>query len=194
MYLVSAGSLDDTIVLIDPTSGDVLHRLSGLGSGIWSVAWSPEGNTVAGGSTNGEVLFWDLDQMEEAEPSQVMPRHLNWVSGISFSPDGKWLATSGADNRLVLTDLRSEKAFTYPGHQGAVRSVEFSPDGTRLASGARDNLVIIWDVSEPGTNKEPLAVYAGHTNGVNDVRWSQDGQKIASGSDDGTVLIWPGME
>jgi WD40 repeat protein len=193
-YLASAGSLDDTIVLIDPTSGDVLHRLSGSGSGIWSIGWSPEGDSIAGGTTNGEVFFWDLDETEDGEPSRVLQRHLNWVSGISYSPDGKWLATSGADNRLVLTDLQSETAVTYPGHQGVVRSVEFSPDGARLASGARDNLVIIWDVSEPGANKEPMAVYAGHTNGVNDVRWSPDGQKVASGSDDGTVLLWPGVE
>jgi len=130
--------------------------------------------------------------MENGEPTRKIGRHLNWVSGLSFSPDGKWVASSGADNRLVLTELEGGEAYTYPGHRAAVRSVAFSPDGKRLVSGARDELVIIWDVEEPGANKEPLAVYDGHTNGVNDVRWSPDGRSIASGSDDGTVLLWPG--
>lgn len=190
--LASAGSLDDTIVIWDPESGDVRHRLDGTDSGIWSVQWSPEADTVVGGTTNGELLFWNLDEMVNGESTRLIRRHLNWVSGLSFSPDGKWLASSGADNRIVLTELDTERAITYPGHAEAVRSVEYSPDGTKLVSGARDDLVIIWDVREPGENKTPLAVYTGHSGGVNDVRWSPDGQSVASGSDDGTVMLWPG--
>ncbi len=190
--IATVGSLDDTIVIMNPESGEVIHSLTGGGSGIWSVGWSPQGDTVVGGTTNGELLFWQLDKVENGEPTRIINRHLNWVSGLSFSPDGKWLASSGADNRLVLTELEGEEAYTYPGHRAAVRSVAFSPDGKRLVSGARDELVIVWDVEEPGANKEPLAVYDGHTNGVNDARWSPDGRSIASGSDDGTVLLWPG--
>ena len=192
--IASAGSLDDTVVIWEAESGEVKHRLRGMESGIWSVGWSPDADIVAGGTTNGEILIWKLDEMSDGEPNRVIRRHFNWISGLSFSPDGKWLATSGADNRVVLTELDTDRAVTYPGHGDVVRSVEFSPDGTKLVTGARDELVIIWDVREPGENKVPLAVYSGHTGGVNDARWSPDGQSVASGSDDGTVLLWPGAE
>jgi WD40 repeat protein len=192
--IASAGSLDDTVVIWEAVSGEVKHRLRGMESGIWSVGWSPDVDIVAGGTTNGEILIWKLDEMADGEPTRVIRRHLNWISGLSFSPDGKWLATSGADNRVVLTELDTDRAVTYPGHGDVVRSVEYSPDGTKLVTGARDELVIIWDVREPGENKTPLAVYSGHANGVNDARWSPDGRSVASGSDDGTVLLWPGVE
>jgi WD40 repeat protein len=190
-WIATAGSLDDTIVIWDSASGEATYRLSGLGSGIWSVEWSPDSGTVTGGTTNGEILFWNLEATN-GEPTRVIRRHLNWISGLSYSPDGTWLASSGADNRIVLTELESERAITYAGHSEAVRSIDFSPDGRVLASGSQDELVILWDVAIPGENTAPLAVYTGHADGVDDVRWSPDGQTVASGSDDGTVLLWPG--
>jgi WD40 repeat protein len=186
--------LDDTVVVINTDSGEVARQLTGDGSGIWSVGWMPDGETLAGGTTDGAILFWRLDEVQEGRASWKVQKHLNWVSGISFSPDGAYMATSGADNKIVLTELENEKSYIYPGHSGVIRSVQFSPDGGRLVSGARDELVIIWDVEEPGVNMSPLAVFEGHTDGVNDVRWSPDGDTVASGSDDGTVILWPGVK
>ncbi|MGB3715555.1 MAG: WD40 repeat domain-containing protein [Candidatus Promineifilaceae bacterium] len=191
-WIATVGSLDDTVLVWDPASGEPTYHLSGLGSGIWSVEWSPDSGTVTGGTTNGEILFWNLDEVTNGELTRVIRRHLNWISGLSYSPDGRWLASSGADNRIVLTELETERAITYAGHSGAVRSVDFSPDGKVLASGSQDELVILWDVATPGENTVPLAVYTGHADGVDDVRWSPDGRLVASGSDDGTVLLWPG--
>lgn len=144
------------------------------------------------GGTNGEILFWNLDEVVDGEPTRLIRRHLNWVSGLSYSPEGTWLASSGADNRIVLTELETERAITYVGHTDAVRAVEFSPDGKLLASGSQDELVFLWDVAVPGENTIPLAVYTGHADGVDDVRWAPDGRLVASGSDDGTVLLWSG--
>ena len=190
-FLAAAGSVDDSITIADSESGEVLHRLEGTGSGVWSLGWSPDGEWIAGGTANGEILLWNLKNVSDPAPDQIMRKHLNWISGISFSPDGEWLASSSADNRIVLTKLDSEDSITYAGHSGVVRSVEFNSEGDRLVSAARDGLVIVWDSEDPQVNSENLAVYEGHTGGVNDARWSPDDERIASGGDDGTVLIWP---
>jgi WD40 repeat protein len=187
--LASAGSLDDTVIVWDPETGEVVHKLPGTGSGVWSLAWSPDGDTLAVGTTLGEILFWDMTGQLSGGPFKNLKKHTNWIAGLDYSPDGKLLASAGADNRIILTDLEDDSAKNYVGHLGPVRRVRFSPDGDRLASASRDGLVVVWDAArDAGT--EPIAILEGHTDGVNEVFWSPDGKLLASGSDDGTVIIW----
>jgi WD40 repeat protein len=68
------------------------------------------------------------------------------VYHVSFHPDGKRLATSGADHLIRIWDTASwEEVAQLQGHQDYVHSVAFSPDGTRLVSGSGDFTVRLWD-------------------------------------------------
>jgi WD40 repeat protein len=187
--LASAGSLDDSAIIWDLEDGTIRKSLAGNGDGIWSVAWSPDGRMLAGGTTSGQILFWDPTDGSSADPVKSLNRHLNWIASLEYSPDGSILASAGGDNRLVLSQLSSEKAKTYSGHSAPVRSVHFSPDGTKMATAGRDGLIIVWDAMEEASTA-PLAILEGHTDSANDVVWSPDGETIASASDDGTVLLW----
>ncbi|MEH1884279.1 WD40 repeat domain-containing protein, partial [Nostoc sp.] len=76
---------------------------------------------------------------------KTLTGHTNSVLGVSFSPDGKMLASGSAENTVKLWDTSTGKEIkTLTGHTNSVRGVSFSPDGKMLASGSDDNTVKLW--------------------------------------------------
>ena len=159
--------------------------LARLGKGsISEVAWSPDGTRLAVANSIG---IWIYDAHTGAEVA-LLTGHTDWVSSVSFSPDGLTLASGSWDNTVRLWEVASgqEKA-VLEGHTDWVRSVSFSPDGTTLASGGSgDGTVRLWEVAS-GQEK---AVLEGHTWATTSVSFSPDGLTLASGSGDGTILLW----
>ena len=67
------------------------------------------------------------------------------IKSVSFSPDGKSIATISGDNNVEMHELATQRrSQTFRGHSGVITSVTFSPDGTRLASGSFDRTVRLW--------------------------------------------------
>ena len=78
-----------------------------------------------------------------------MVSHSDMVNALVFSPNGKLLASGGADHEIII--LESEglgELDQLSGHIGEVNTLAFSPDGMILASGSRDTTVYLWDVSK----------------------------------------------
>ena len=104
---------------------------------------------------------------------------------ISFSPDGKMLATSGSDGIARIWDLEGKEIAKLQGHQGGGLSVIFSADGKMLATSGSDGTARIWDL-----NGKEIAKLVGHQGEVLSVIFSADDKKLATIGSDGTARIW----
>jgi WD40 repeat protein len=117
--------------------------------------------------------------------------HSYGVWSISFSPDGKILASGGHDSTIKLWDVSTGKEITtLKGHKYPVYSVSFSPDGKTLASGSVAHTIKLWDVA---TRKE-ITTLKGHTDTDSDnvlsVSFSPDGKTLAYSGIANTIKLW----
>ena len=153
-------------------------------SEVFSVAFSPDGATLASGSGS-----WDGVHLWDVATGTVLQTltDTDWVHSVAFSPDGRTLATGSADATIRLWDVATgETRHTLTGHSSWVFSVAFSPDGRTLASGSEDATIRLWDVAT-GETRHTLT---GDTRYVFSVAFSADGTILASGSGDATVRLW----
>ncbi|MEG4293087.1 hypothetical protein QUB76_30310, partial [Microcoleus sp. D2B6] len=113
--------------------------------------------------------------------------HTDTITDISFSPDGKFIASSSKDKTVKLWNRDgSEKK---PALQGKYRyeftSVAFSPDSQIIAAGNKDNKIYLWRM-----NGTLITTLMGHTDWATNIRFSPDGKTIVSGSRDNSVRLW----
>jgi WD40 repeat protein len=97
------------------------------------LATSRDGRTMAVGTAEGAVQFVDLATDRPRGPPTFA--HVGAVTALAFTPEGRWLATSGRDNAIYLWDVaRQRPARLYARITGPATSLSVSPDGTRLAA------------------------------------------------------------
>ncbi|HBR75841.1 MAG TPA: hypothetical protein DEA78_19580, partial [Cyanobacteria bacterium UBA11159] len=73
----------------------------------------------------GTVKLWNL----EGKELLTLTGHKSSVSIVSFSPDGKTIASGSSDGTVKLWNLEGKELLTLTGHKSYVTNVSFSPDG-----------------------------------------------------------------
>jgi WD40 repeat protein len=181
-HLIAASNADGTIALVRLPS-----PVLSTGNSPASVAYSPDGKTLAVGGTS--VQLWDAAKRtliaESPLPSKV------YVNATAFGHGVIAVALANGKVSLLSATTLAPLAPSFPvtSGTGAAESVGFSPDGTLLATGADDGTVRLYDVADPA-NPRRLVTVRDSGNQVYTVAFAPDGKTVAAASTDNKVRLW----
>ena len=157
-----------------------------LGNGriTGSAVYSPNGERLAVSSSIG-VWLYDARTGNEID---LLMRHTAPVSSLSYSRDGRTLASASYDETICLWNGRTgEHRLTIKtGHRDGVTAVAVSPDASIIASAGRDGAVHLWN-ARTGT---VVHTFTAHNEAVWTVAYSMDGHTLASGGRDTIIRLW----
>jgi WD40 repeat protein len=157
-----------------------------LADGAATVAFSPDGHTLAISGHDGTVRIWDMTTRR----ARTVPTGGS-AGALAYSPDGSTLAIASSGNTVKLWNTAtSQLQTTLTGHQDTVTSVAFSPDGHTLATGSNDGTVRLWNTAT-GQTQASLTT----PTSVGPVTFSPDGHTLATTSANpdhsgDTVRLW----
>ena len=211
---------DSTIRLWDAVTGEHLQTITGHTRSVSSISFSPDGSRLATGSGHGRagdkiIRIWNVQSGCLQSTFKVpIGRWLNQdnylIDFVSYSPDGKTLASGSDDGTIRLWDTESDQLqfTTFEGFRGISTEesikyytidglvLAYSPDGKTLASSSRDwfgytiqkdNTVQLWDAA---TCKHKTTLTAENCETILSIAFSADGRTLAGGGDNGTVYLW----
>ncbi|KAF9579097.1 hypothetical protein BGW38_004796, partial [Lunasporangiospora selenospora] len=117
---------------------------------------------------------------------QIFDGHKNEVWYISFSHNGKYLASTSLDNRVIIWDMETYKELhMLHGHSNKVSCCAWSPDDSQLLTAGYDKAVKLWDV-QTGVNQTS---YQRHSEVISCLCWLPDGIRFISGSEKNMLLM-----
>jgi WD40 repeat protein len=184
-FLASGGE-DGLIKIWDPGTGSLLKKVQGFSGGVECVAFVPARNLLAACSREDRAIrVWDVETGEPRSPFEH-PGHMGGINRITFSPDGKFLASAGDVQTVILWEVETRTQLRrLKGHIRRVTGLAFSPDSKRLASSSLDMTVRVWD---PVTGQETMAL-RGDTRFTGGLVFSPDNRQLVASSVNG-VKIW----
>ncbi len=176
--------LAETEPIIDKQEISLANSLSKHLNSVWSVAISPDGQTLGSASLDKTIKLWNLG---DGELLRTFSGHSDAVRTVAIDSSGQILASGSVDRTVKIWNLQTgELLRTLSGHSDPVWSVAISPDKQTLVSGSYDSTIKIWNVQ----NGELLHTLSNHSDSVWSVAISPDGQTLVSGSKDKTIKIW----
>jgi WD40 repeat protein len=163
--------------------------LHGHADTVNTVAFSPDGRTVATGSSDRTIRLWNVATRRQiGQP--LTGRGTTGVVQVVFSPDGQTLASAGGfDHTVRLWDVRAHAPIgqPIPADDNYAYGVAFSPDGQTLATAGHNHQIALWDVR---THNEIGPAFHCPCKPVTSVAFDPHAPILASAGYDGAVQLW----
>ena len=151
-----------------------------------SVAFSPDGSTLAAGDDGGRLWRWDVRSWTALEPLPL--GHESGIGALVYQPAGHLLALGTQDGSVVFLDTTVYTVTERKPHDDFIGSLAFSPDGQAMLSGSGDGRMALWDMQ---TLSPTDWLNPGGAGPVEDVAFSHDNRWLASTSPGApTPLVW----
>ncbi|MGD2076853.1 MAG: LuxR C-terminal-related transcriptional regulator, partial [Chloroflexota bacterium] len=157
---------------------------------------SPDGRLLA--ITDSEDFMLVLRDVATGEVvREFADEHIDAITDITFSPDGRFIASADRGTVVKLWDVvHNQSMATFPGHDGPVSDIAFSPDGAWLATASDDGLVRLWaldDVLQKGARslhpREHVLALQTPSRPTNLV-FDPNGRRIAVYVPDSGIFVW----
>lgn len=162
-----------------PPGVKLLRAIEGHTELVTSLAFAPDGEMLASGSSDETVKLWDPSS---GKLLRTLEQHES-LSNVAFAPHGKTLASSGYKTKLW--DANSGKLLRTLATNMA--GLAFAPDGEIVAGGGMDTTVDLWDVT---SGKMVRMLQTGRATNVLSVAFAPHDRTMAGGGWDGTIMVW----
>jgi WD40 repeat protein len=188
---IASASLDGTVRVWDPETGNVLRTLRGDARQLHGVAITPDGRTLVscggnhlvGPQAPGEVVVWDW---ETGRPRHVLRDHRDTVTGVAISADGRVLMSCGSDGVVNCYEVETGKHLHKWQLSRSHLCIALDPRKKWFAVGSHIGPIGVYD-AETGALMRELH---GHGFKTGTLACSPDGSVLASGTYDGDVRVW----
>ncbi|MCE7985169.1 MAG: hypothetical protein DYG89_28685 [Caldilinea sp. CFX5] len=166
--------------------------------GVTALAYSPDGEILAGGTTTGAIYLWRAQGAPaDGQAVGVLTGHSNYVWSLLFSADGRRLISCCDDGLIHIWAIHEQASGvqqagsiiqTLRGHTAGVWRLSVSPDGHTLASTGGDRMVRLWDLRS-GALLMTIPMPAGQR-GVRGLAFHPNGHLLVSGNETGQIQVW----
>jgi WD40 repeat protein len=170
---VGKGAREHPIYLLSLQTGELLRVLGGNRQDITTLAFSPDGRTLASGSLDGKV---NLYEVESGKLLTGLTGHTNKIRRVAFTPDGRRLASLSAEVVCLWSVPDGAKVGSIPQKGQSHLSLAWNPDGSTLATGALDGMIHLWGTD--GTFRRSYAVLPTDKVQVVSLAYGPDGQAL----------------
>ena len=194
--LAAVGLANGTLTMLD-VSGGTPKEVASQSAHVAGVAWAafgPDGTNLATVGGDGAVQIWTVAEIGaitrlakfDGQPKVGSASGYFPLSAVAFSPDGRLVATAGADMVVRVWDIQTKAEVRgLRAHTDWATAVAFSPDSRLLISAAADKTVRVFELAPQETSSS-----AGHLLAVKAVGVSPDGKTVATAAVDQTIRLW----
>ncbi|CAL8081401.1 unnamed protein product [Orchesella dallaii] len=185
--LAVLGLEDGLLNLLELPSGTFIQEINIMQQEITTLAFSPEGNWIAlGSSVGGLLVVWEWSSARFVLKQQG---HIVKVKCLEFSPEGRWIVTGAHDGKVEIWESHSGLAVhTFSEHTSAVTGVVFMQSRNAVISSSLDGTVRVFDLNWYRNVRTLLASRPAQFSGVS---VSSSDRYVASGSiDDFKIFVW----
>jgi protein transport protein SEC31 len=151
---------------------------------------------LASGSTDGEILIWDMNQLDTPYAPGERSGRLEEVTYLGWNKDVPHILASGSSNGYtVLWDLRNRKEIikiANPGGRRPITSIQWNPSkATQMVTSSDDDVnpvILVWDLRNASASEKTMS---GHQKGILAMDWCpKDSDLLLSSGKDNRTIVW----